>query len=108
MLNENIDGNVILDLDYLINNFQYGHLWKCNEDLLDNKLETLQLIDRFNNIKLLGNIRKQELSIVMENIASLMVDLEFLNRNITTVQMAMQLVGKKAIEYLDTGTYFKN
>lgn len=108
MLNEDINNNIILDLDYLVDNFQYSHLWKCNEDLLNNKLETLELIERYNNIKLYGHIGESELTIVLNNLSTLIVDLEFLNKNIKTIQKAMQLTADKATQNSNIGSYFLN
>ena len=97
-------GNTLLNLNCLIENFHYSHLWRCKEILLDNKLETLELIDSYNEIRMSGNVDNY----IEEEIYSLLVDLEFLNKNITTVKMAIQLKHKECVENLDTGTYFLN
>lgn len=97
-------GKILLDLDYLVENFKYSHLWKLNENLLDNKLETLIILDKYNEIKLSGNIDSE----LEEEFYSFLIDLEFLNKNITTVQLAMKLKSKECIEHLDCGTYFLN
>ena len=97
-------GNTLLSLNYLIENFHYSHLWRCNEILLDNKLETLELIDKYSELRLSGDVDNY----IEKEIYSLLVDLEFLNKNITTLKMAIQLKYKECIEHLDTGTYFLN
>lgn len=101
-------GNTLLNLDYLISNFQYSHLWQFFEDLMDSKLKTLEIINDYNDIKLSVGDNKDVCDKVEKEIYSLLIDLEFLNKNITTTKTAMQFKSKECIQYFDAGEHFLN
>ena len=104
----NRNKNILLNLDHLVNKFQYSHLWECKESLLDSKLEILELIDGFKDIILSEYSDDNIHNKVEKEIYSLLVDLEFLNKNITTVKMAIKLKYKECIQIFDAGEHFLN
>jgi hypothetical protein len=104
----NINKNILLNLDHLVKKFQYSHLWQCRELLLDSKLEILELIDNYKDIILSEYSDENVHNQVEKEIYSLLVDLEFLNKNITTLKMAIKLKYKECVQIFDAGEHFLN
>ena len=83
-------------------------MWQCRELLLDSKLEILELIDNYKDIILSEYSDENVHNQVEKEIYSLLVDLEFLNKNITTLKMAIKLKYKECIQIFDAGEHFLN
>jgi len=97
-----------LDLETLVTKNEYGHLLKLEDNLLDLKLTILEVIDGCYDNKKNTEISGHDSSQVILEIASAMNDLDCVNKNIDTVKLALQFKEKKTMEFLDTGTYYKN
>ena len=97
--------NILLDYDFLMNNKEYGHLCQELNNLRVMKAENQELIDGWNKCIINdfdGFSEKILYTTVLE------IELGYINKNITTLELAIKMKEGEVVDFLDTGDYYLN
>lgn len=96
--------NTLLDYDILMKTKEYGHLCVELNNLKIIKADNLELIDGWNKciIDFDGFSEKILYITILE------IELDYINKNITTLELAIKMKEGEAVDFLDTGDYYLN
>jgi hypothetical protein len=95
----------LVDYDFLMKNKLYSHLVSHRKELIITKLSTLELLRGWKSVRWKNSDEFGDVTIYM---TILEIELDYINQNLTTLDLAIKMKVSEAVDFLDTGDYYKN